>query len=666
MFGKSEEDKKKDELKKLMEEQKKLEGATASEEKVDEKEEGLGGLKKIGSIFSGKKDEQGQKPPEKKEEEKKPAPEKLPDDKKHTPEEKPVAEKKPAPEEKPPAEKKTAPEEQPAAEKKPAPKPAAPKKKTDPEIEKLERQLETQKESMKSLEDEKGEAMKKSEELAGLVEDLSSEMKNAKPAPTPPQPVQPVQPAAPSIEPKIKELEEKTALQIDELKKAVVAMTEKEGEEKKGEQEVAETMKKMFDKRLKELGEKLEESKAAPPPKEEAPPAGEVASGLMAMSGGIEFKNELDKLKKSLKEIATLIDAFKEEAENRFMAIDRELETVERVPDLEDKMEDFERKLGAENVQKLRALISSADEMKEEIIPLIVKRKVEENIDPFSKRIKNVEDALDKANAKMNEIGNYFVTNKKDITALYRFDDRISKLEDGISDTKRLITELSSMIRDSVKANLKETDEKIKELLPRMIESESSSIKKEFAGRFAFIDDKLQSVENMVSESHKDIGEFAALKGEVGSLQDGLERLDEKKEKILNRIEILKSDNINLEDRVESLQTPKEIITELDNKTKDILDIREFFVRRADGLEKRINAQDERAVPTKKLHDKVDALSGQLKEMRESQMRLEQRIESEKKEFQQLVKHHAEEKRKLEERLKEQKLRVSTLLKEFR
>jgi DNA repair exonuclease SbcCD ATPase subunit len=657
MFGESEEGKRKKELEKAKEESKKLEeameqapgagGEGGEAEPAGGKEEKKGGmLAGLSNFASGKKEkgdasksEERQAGPEEGEAEKPPA-------------EKKEKEAAPAAEEKEEVAEEPAPE--PEQEKK--------KKKPDPEVAKLRKQLERQKESIESAERDKEDALKKREEMASLVEELSDEIKEAKGAPA--APAAAAQPAAPSIEPKLRELEDKTAAQIKELKDAIGAAATKKEEEKKGEEEVAETMKKMFDKRLKELGEKLEEKKEAPPKEEAA--AGEVSGGLIAMGGGVEFQKDLDNIKKSMKDLATLFDAFKEEAENRFMAVDKELQPVERVPDLEDKMSHFERKLGPENVQKLRMLISSADDLKEEVIPLIVGRRVEEKIDPLSKKVKDVENALQLESEGRQSIRTDMDMINKDIKALYKFEDRIGKMEEGLAGAMKLLAELRALVRELDKEQKKSTEDRMKEVLPKMIEAESSNIRKEFTGRFAFIDDKLQSVENMVAESHKETSELAVLKGQFDKLEDDLQDVNDELEKISGRLEDLKSRDMDLGERIEALQTPKEIITELDKKTKDILEIRDFFVRRADGLEQRINVLDERAVPTKKLNDRVAAMVRDIKGIRQSQHGLEQRIAKEKNEFHALIRQHAAEKRRLEETIKAQKARVAMLLHELK
>ncbi|MCK4714266.1 MAG: hypothetical protein KAT35_01735, partial [Candidatus Aenigmarchaeota archaeon] len=418
----------------------------------------------------------------------------------------------------------------PAEEPEHAEEPKPEKKPSPSEIEKLKKQLVTQKESMRELEKEKAGAMKKSDELAGLVEDLSTEMKNGPVAPAPGiQPVQPAQAALPDFEPKLKEMEEKTASQIKSLKETIEGMTEKKAEGEKDEEEVAVTMKKMFDKRLKELGDKLDEAKAKPAPGVQgAKPgaAGEAATGLMAMGGGVELRKETDSLKKSLKDLATLVDAFKEEAENRFMALDRELEVLDRFPDMEQKMEQFQKKLGPENVQRLRMLISSADDLKEEVIPLVVKREAEGKIEPFANRVKKVEEVNEKVKEKLAELLLDIKGDKKDIKTLYKFDERVSKLEDTAKAAGQLMTELNTAMKDLDKNQRRDMTEKMKEIFPGMLEAESSTMRKDFVGRFAFIEDKVQSIENMVSEVHKDIAELSALKGEMDTAEDKITALN--------------------------------------------------------------------------------------------------------------------------------------------
>ncbi len=540
-------------------------------------------------------------------------------------------------------------------------KPARRKKASPSDLQKLKKQIETQKETMKELEKEKADALKKGDELATLIEDLSGEVKESNSSPAQQQMQIPVMP---DIEPRLKEIEEKTANQIKSLQEAIEGMTKKKEEEEKGEEEVAVTMKKMFDKRLKELGEKLEDVKAKP-----ATPGGEGgegASGLMAMGGGVELRKDIDSLKKSMKDLATLVDAFKEEAENRFMALDREIEVLDSIPDMEQKMEQFEKKLGPENVQRLRLLISSADDLKEEVIPVVVKRETEEKLEPFSKRLKKVEEVNEKVIEKHSELLAELKADRKDINALYKFDDRIAKLEEAAKALRQSVVEINTAMKELDKSQRKEIVDKIKEMFPGMLEAEVSSVRKDFAGRFAFVEDKMQSVENVISEAQNDIAELSALKGEMDTVEDRLDGLKEEDERIENRVDALKAKDQDLLDMIEKLQTPKEVITELDNKTKDILEIREFFVRRANGLEERIKEIDERAVPTRKLHERVDSIFNNLADLRENQKALEQKFDSEKKELQKIIAQHAEGKRQLEEKLKEQKARISVMLKEFK
>ncbi|UCD03234.1 MAG: hypothetical protein JSV63_01185, partial [Candidatus Aenigmatarchaeota archaeon] len=401
------------------------------------------------------------------------------------------------------------------------------------------------------------------------------------------------------------------------------------------------------------------------PPGQPGAPA-EAATGMMAMGGGLELKKEVDGIKKSLKDIATLVDAFKEEAENRFMALDRELEVLDRFPDMEQKMDQFEKKLGPENVQRLRMLISTADDLKEEVIPLVVRRQTEEKLEPFQKKVKAVEEVNEKVKEKLDELLLELKGDRKDIKTLYKFEERIAKIEDLTKQLGTTIKEINDSMKNFERVQMAGTTDKIKELFPGMIESESSTIRKDFAGRFAFVEDKIQSVENMISEMHNDIAELSTLKGEMDAATEKTEALKENDERLEDRIDALKAKNHDLLDMIEKLQTPKEIITELDNKTKDVLDIREFFIRRADGLEDRINELDKRAVPTKKLNDKVDSLINNLTDFRNNQKKLEQKFDADKKEMQKIINQHANEKRILEDKLKEQKTRIAFLLKEFK
>jgi DNA repair exonuclease SbcCD ATPase subunit len=378
------------------------------------------------------------------------------------------------------------------------------------------------------------------------------------------------------------------------------------------------------------------------------------------------MKKEIDSMKKSMKDIATLLDAFKEEAENRFMALDRELSVLDRFPDMEQKMEQFEKKLGPENVQKLRSLISGADDLKEEVIPLVVKRVVEDKVEPHTKRVKEVMEKAEKIDKALAEFSIDAKAIRKDIDSLYKFGERLGKLEDDSAAEKKLITEMRVAMKDMDKAQKKDMLDKMKEIFPGMIEAEAVAIRKEFAGRFSFFSEKLHSIENTVSEAHKEIAALSALKGESDSLADRLDDIDEKMDKNNVKMEALRTRDDDILEKMEDLETPKEVITQLDNKTKDVLDIREFFVRRGNQLEERINQLDERAAPTRKLHESFEKLSLEFAGMKEMQKKLEAKTADETKQFQQMLSEHAEEKKMLEQKINEQKARISTLLKEFR
>jgi chromosome segregation ATPase len=538
------------------------------------------------------------------------------------------------------------------------------RKGADPEMEKLKRQLATQRESMKAIEQERAEAMKKSEELAGLIEDLSNEIKEVKAAPEKHREREAPVVQMPDIEPKLRAMEEKTSAQINGIKEALEALAQKKDDEKKDEEDVAATMRKMFEKRMKDIYDKLEEVKVKPA--QIGGGEGEIAGGLSAIGGGIELKKEIDTIKKSMKDLATLVDAFKEEAENRFMSLDRELSVLDRFPNIEQKMEQFEKKLGPDNVQKLRTLISSADDLKEEVIPLIVKRVVEDKVEPHTRKVKEVQDRAEKIDKLLAEFSVDAKAIRKDIDSLYKFGERLGKLEDDSSATKKAVLELRNALKELDKTQKKEMLDKIKEMFPPMLEAEAVGIRKEFAGRFSFFSEKLHSLDNMLAENHKEIAALSALKGEGDALADRLDDVDEKMEKMGIKMEALRAKDEDLLDKIEDLETPKEVITQLDNKTKDILDIREFFVRRANQLEERINQLDERAAPTRKLHESFEKLAAEFAAMKETQKKLEVKTAEETKQFQLMLSQHTEEKKKVDEKINEQKVRISTLLKEFR
>ena len=55
---------------------------------------------------------------------------------------------------------------------------------------------------------------------------------------------------------------------------------------------------------------------------------------------------------------------------------------MDKIPNLEESFRSINEKLGPDNVQKLRKLIFSADEIVDEVIPELVGKKMRTNIEP--------------------------------------------------------------------------------------------------------------------------------------------------------------------------------------------------------------------------------------------------------------------------------------------
>lgn len=318
----------------------------------------------------------------------------------------------------------------------------------------------------KRLEEEE----EKSKGLAEIIEKVSSKAEEAKPPPATPPPE--------PVEPKLKDLEKKMTDQFqDQLKEIKDSMTAIGTKIEKTDKPEDGKVKKLVDKvqsetsskisALEDTMKKLADKLTTPEPVK----GGEdVSKGLAALGGNVELQSDLAEVKKSLKDLERTFVEMRDENEARFSRIKEQVKRVDKLPSLEDRVQGLIEKLGPENVEKLKKLVFSTEELSNQIIPQEISKALSKEISPFSSDIKTLKSEAGKLNGRIKRVYNEMSYFKGEIKTLYKFGDYISGLQSDNDKTRQDLKERERKILERIadlETRLREKSEEISENFKR-------------------------------------------------------------------------------------------------------------------------------------------------------------------------------------------------------
>ena len=107
--------------------------------------------------------------------------------------------------------------------------------------------------------------------------------------------------------------------------------------------------------------------------------------------------------------------------EYRLSSAEEKLKELDKLKSLEDRYREINDKLGAENVQKLKKIVFSSDELIEEIIPETVNRKMRKRVEPIINSLKANRDFSNQVDKKVSLL-------EDDIRELKKFRETITEL----------------------------------------------------------------------------------------------------------------------------------------------------------------------------------------------------------------------------------------------
>jgi chromosome segregation ATPase len=155
--------------------------------------------------------------------------------------------------------------------------------------------------------------------------------------------------------------------------------------------------------RLKDLGDKIAQiNERLSSPLYQPKQPGAVSQGLASFGEQVDFESELNDVRKSIDSISMALSNMSKKVEYRLTSAEDKLKELEKLKSLELQFREINDKLGTENIQKLKKIVFSADELMEEVIPETVNRKMRKRIDPIINSLKANRESTNELEKKLS------------------------------------------------------------------------------------------------------------------------------------------------------------------------------------------------------------------------------------------------------------------------
>lgn len=491
----------------------------------------------------------------------------------------------------------------------------------------------------------------KSKNLAEIIEKVSSKTGVTDP------------PQAEPVEPKLKELEKKLSdqfqTQLKELKDSIASIGAKIEKASKTEKPEEEKIKKIVDKMqsettskisaLEDTIKKISDRLTAP----EAASSGgeEVSKGLAALGGSIELKSDLERVKKSLKELEKTLAETRDENEIRFTRIKEQMKRLEKIPSLEERVQALIEKLGPENVEKLKKLVFSTEELSNQVIPEEIRKALSKELSPFTGDIESLKNNSAKLNDRLKRVYNEISYLKNEMKNLYKLGDQISSLQSDRDKTRQDVKEREaklleriSGLENKLKEKIQEISENIKnfekdysdfveELVNKLFrdnfESKLSEVKDKTSKELTSVKDEMDVIASRFYQFENVINPtIEMIKEQIGEFEKTLERVKKTQESL----------NLDVEKSIEKkfAEVSKPALSEMEDK---ISKATETVGERIDDLESELSQFKEIVSPTLEMFRKdLGKFEGRLDKFNESQSNLSDKLKEIKMENKELSK----------------------------
>jgi chromosome segregation ATPase len=347
---------------------------------------------------------------------------------------------------------------------------------------------------------------------------------------------------------------------------------------------LSEDLKKVADieKKLNEFTNKASIAQSIPIPQAVPPEAyqsgasqsaGLVSKGMAAFGEEMDLQSELLEIKKSIKEVGKNLDNLRKKTDYNITTISDKIKLLDKIPTLEENFQTVSEKLGPDNVQKMRKLIFSADELVDEVIPDLVGKKMRVKMGPAINEIRNIKHSMDGVRKSMDHMNLEILNLKKakdDIKALELEKDRLykeiigrdAKFREGVdilkTNIKKKLETMTTDINDRLEhlhdTNHQKIEKDINKIFTDVVQLKMSEMDKNYSDlnerikKLTMFDDKLSKhldelkapenvkkwVGNQLKNVYDDtIPEIKSIKNDIlkyleqiKSLREGIKNLD--------------------------------------------------------------------------------------------------------------------------------------------
>lgn len=448
--------------------------------------------------------------------------------------------------------------------------------------------------------------------------------------------------------------EDKSLSDLKNLDEGIKGGLEEESEEKKEEvpkedfdKNISKMVNKKIDSKFSKLSEDLEKisnledkinkltEKMTPVPTPQivgpeayAPGgqgAGTISKGLAAFSEEVDLQTELNEIKKRINELNKNLDTLKKKTDYSVISISDKIKILDKIPAIEENLQSLSEKLGPDNVQKLRKLIFSADELVDEVVPNLVNKKLRAKMEPAINEIKNVKHNMSIIRKTLEHMKIDILKldkTKEDIKALELEKDRLYKeiisrdvkFREGVDilkgNVKKKLDSMSDELDAKVDQYQKESHEKIERDINKIFTDVVHMKLAETDRNYVNLTEKIKKLEAVDENLEKKFTELKAPEGVKRWVKDYLKSLNDQ------TIPEIKSVKKELLEQLEMIKSLKEGIKNLDSFSIHVSKTSETHKEKLDKLN-----SDERA-----LSDTINELKGEVKVLDEKILMEKERI----------------------------------------
>ena len=317
-------------------------------------------------------------------------------------------------------------------------------------------------EEIAKLREEKEELAEKTKELAGIIEQMSEREEEPKE-----RIVKVVEPSGVNTAELEKRMNDQFQSQFKDIKDVLSGLGEKmKGMEKSGaaagdsgvksvvnkiKEETTERMSSL-EQTIKALADKINSQEAIPTRGGEA-----VSKGLAAFGETMNFHDELIEVRNSTRAIKDELSEFKESVETRITRLRDQSKEIGKLSNIEERVDSLVEKLSPENVEKLRNLVTTSDDLLSRTIPAEIHKKMDVESVNIYRSMAKMKETLDASAKKVGSMDSQFTRMKEQLDGLSKASVKVPELRESEDRMSQSVKEKLTRVIEKVEEYKQET-----------------------------------------------------------------------------------------------------------------------------------------------------------------------------------------------------------------